>query len=64
MVTIPMHLRCKTYIFRGEVNLSYDEEEMDDFLSQSGDSNPADHLNFTPLHIYGHSTNDQYAVPA
>jgi hypothetical protein len=36
---------------------------VDDFSSQSGDSNPAEHFKFAPLPISGNSTDSQDAVP-
>jgi hypothetical protein len=51
------------FFLRGEVARSNDEEEVDEFSSQSGDSNPAEHFKFTPLPIYGPATDCQYAVP-
>jgi hypothetical protein len=55
-----MKYRC---LFQGEVKLSDDGEEVDDFSSQSGDSNPAEHFNFAPLPISGHATDGQDAIP-
>jgi hypothetical protein len=48
------------FFLRGQVDLSDDEGEVDEFSSQSGDSNPADHFKFAPLPISGHATDCQY----
>jgi hypothetical protein len=51
------------FFLRKKVDLSNDEEEVDDFSSQSRDSNPADHFKFVPLPISRHATDCQYSVP-
>jgi hypothetical protein len=51
------------FFLQEDVNLSDDEEEVDDFLSQSGDSNPAEYFNLAPLPISGHSTDGQDTIP-
>jgi hypothetical protein len=51
------------FFLRQKVDLSYDEEEVDEFSSQSYESNPADHFKFAPLSISGHATDGQDSVP-
>jgi hypothetical protein len=51
------------FFLRVEVDLSYDKEEVDNFSSQSCDSNPTYHFKFAPLPISGHATDCQYTVP-
>jgi hypothetical protein len=47
------------FFLRGKVDLSDDEEEVDEFSSQSCDSNPGYHLKVIPLPISGHATDCQ-----
>jgi hypothetical protein len=51
------------FFLRGKVDLSDEEEEVGNFLSQSCDSNPADHFKFVPLPLSGHATDCQDSVP-
>jgi hypothetical protein len=51
------------FFLRGEVDLSNDEEEVDELSSQSCGSNPADNFKFVSLPISGHATDCQYIVP-
>jgi hypothetical protein len=51
------------FFLQGDVNISDDEEEVDGFSSQSGDSNPAEYFNIASPPISGHSTDGQDTVP-
>jgi hypothetical protein len=57
---LAMEDRC---FLRRKVDLSDNEEEVDEFSSQSCDSNPSDHFKFITLPISGHATDCQYSVP-
>jgi hypothetical protein len=52
------------FFLRGKVDLSDDEEEVDEFSSQSCYSNPANNFKFVPLPISRHATDCQDSVPA
>jgi hypothetical protein len=51
------------FFLREKVDLSDNEEGVDEISSQSCDSNPADHFKSTPLPISGHTTDCQDSVP-
>jgi hypothetical protein len=51
------------FFLRGKVDLSDDEEELDEFSSQACDITSTYHFKFAPLPIYGHATDCKYAVP-
>jgi hypothetical protein len=51
------------FFLRVEVDLSDNEEEVDEFSSHSCDSNPAYPFKFVPLPISGHATDCQGTVP-
>jgi hypothetical protein len=55
-----MEDRC---FLQGKVDISDNEEEVDNFSTQSCDSNPADHFKFAPPPFSGHATDFQASVP-